>query len=387
MRPSTTGYVRREAARMRATVSVGRKSVVLAGHYPPPLGGESVHVKELAQRLRAHGVPVDVLNLRPGAPPSAEYRAITGRVGFLTALFKSLVPGPLLHLHTNGHHRKSGLIVVAAAMALRIRGATGLLTIHSGLAPEYLTGLSPVSRRLMRFGIASFAHVICVNAKIREAIAGLGVPADRLSVIPAYLGTRAAAPLTEADRRMLSVFTPLVATIGGPDQEYGLPVVVEAIPGLSAHFPRLGCIVIGSGGDAALRRLIAERGIADRVVCLGEVAHERCLAFLGRADVFVRPSYADGDARSVREALALGVPVVATDTDFRPEGVFLFRRGDPRDLAEKVTRTLRQRLTGGWRPQREDAAAHDRLLAIYERVGVGPLRSRSGVATAGLARG
>jgi glycogen(starch) synthase len=372
---------------MRTAVGVGLKSVMLAGYYPPPMGGESLHVRELAHRLRAHGVPVEVLNLRPGAPPSAEYRAIAGRVGFFRALCESLVPSPLLHLHTNGHTRNSCLMVLAAAVVLRLRGATGLLTLHSGLAPDYLARLGPVSRRLVRFGIASFTHIICVNPKIHEAVENLGIEAKRLSVIPAYLGLPAAATLTEADRRMLSAFTPLVATMGGRDPEYGLPIVVDALADLSTRFPRLGCIVIGSGGDAALRRLSAERGIADRVMCLGEVAHERCLAFLERADVYVRPSYADGDARSVREALALGVPVVATDTDFRPNGVLLARRGDARDLAEKVAQVLRQQPTGEGRSRCEDGGAHDRLLAIYERVGVGLLLSRSGVATAGLVRG
>ncbi|MBI3029555.1 MAG: glycosyltransferase [Candidatus Rokubacteria bacterium] len=373
---------------MRATVGVGLRPVVLAGYYPPPMGGEGLHISELAQRLRTHGVPVKILNLRRGAPPSAEYRAIARRVDFLTALCESLVPGALLHLHTNCDNRKSCLMVVVAAMVLRMRGATGLLTLHSGLAPGYLLSLNPASRSLVRLGIASFAHVICVNAKIREAVAGLGVQTDRLSVIPAYLGIRATAPLTEADQRMLSAFTPLVATIGGREPEwYGLPIVVDAVARLSAHFPRLGCIVIGSGGDAALRRLIAERGLEDRVLCLGEVAHERCLALLARADVYVRPSYIDGDASSVREALALGVPVVATDTDFRPAGVLLCRRGDVQDLAEKVARALHLRLTGDWRSRCEDAGAQDRLLDVYERVGIGPLRSESGVAAAGFARG
>jgi glycosyltransferase involved in cell wall biosynthesis len=44
--------------------------------------------------------------------------------------------------------------------------------------------------------------------------------------------------------------------------------------------------------------------------------------------VFVRPSRADGDAVSIREALQAGVPVVASDVVERPDGAVLFRTGD-----------------------------------------------------------
>ena len=88
------------------------------------------------------------------------------------------------------------------------------------------------------------------------------------------------------------------------------------------------------------RPLIDELGLARRAVCLGEVSHERCLAFLRAADVVVRSTFVDGDAITVREALAFGVPVVASDTDFRPEGVTLFRKGDVSDLVAKLGQVL-----------------------------------------------
>ena len=66
-------------------------------------------------------------------------------------------------------------------------------------------------------------------------------------------------------------------------------------------------------------------------------------------------------------ALALGVPVVASDTDFRPEGVVLFRRGEVDDLVNTLTRTL-QRPHGLPHGGGADGDAFDRLLAIYDRL-------------------
>lgn len=88
------------------------------------------------------------------------------------------------------------------------------------------------------------------------------------------------------------------------------------------------------------RPLIGDLGLAGRAICLGEVPHDRCLAFLRAGDVVVRSTSVDGDAITVREALALGVPVVASDTAFRPDGVILFRKGDVSDLMAKLTQVL-----------------------------------------------
>jgi hypothetical protein len=68
------------------------------------------------------------------------------------------------------------------------------------------------------------------------------------------------------------------------------------------------------------------------VWCLGELPEPQALAVVQVSDVFVRPTFADGDAISVREALALGVRCVASDAAVRPNGVRCFRRGDATDL-------------------------------------------------------
>ena len=63
-------------------------------------------------------------------------------------------------------------------------------------------------------------------------------------------------------------------------------------------------------------------------------------AVVSRLDIFARCTYYDGDALSVREALALGVPVVASDTDYRPEGVIKFRIADGQELVRALKHAL-----------------------------------------------
>ena len=86
-----------------------------------------------------------------------------------------------------------------------------------------------------------------------------------------------------------------------------------------------------------------------------------------RLTLFLRPTYFDGDSLSVREALALGVPVVASATDFRPDGVITFRIGDLQDFLEKLRHAIEHvaELTAQVR-QLDQCDNTTPLLNIYE---------------------
>src|SRR5262249_16737037 len=64
------------------------------------------------------------------------------------------------------------------------------------------------------------------------------------------------------------------------------------------------------------------------------------MGLIDGCDLLVRSTLADGDAISVREALALGRRVVASDVAPRPPGVCLHRAGDPTDLARALADAL-----------------------------------------------
>jgi glycogen synthase len=330
---------------------------VLAGFYPPPFAGEPVHVKQLAQLLRDRGLMVEILNLNRDARPSVEYRSSTRRGTLLWKLFTLADRASILHLHTNGHNRKSWLLILVASLAGRLRGTSTVLTLHSGLLPAYVAGFGKIARVVARWILGSFARIICVSSEIRRAIERLGVTGDYLAVIPAFLGVPQSAELGPADREIIRDFHPLLVAVAGGDEdpERGLAVVLRAVQQLVALIPDLGVVLMGWDVGPKTRPLIDELGLAGRAVCLGEVAHDRCLAFICAGDVVIRSTFADGDAITVREALAFGVAVVASDTDFRPEGVTLFRKGDVADLVAKLKQVLGEPGAGRSAP----SASHD----------------------------
>ena len=87
-------------------------------------------------------------------------------------------------------------------------------------------------------------------------------------------------------------------------------------------------------------RLISPLHCEENILILEDTPHPQTLLIIRSSTIFLRPTLYDGDAISVREALALGTPVIASNTDFRPEGTLLFDIGNFEDLKDKISECL-----------------------------------------------
>lgn len=337
--------------------------LLLVGPYPPPHGGVSVHVAEAQRHLRAAGIETRVINVDRRAAPSAECINMGGRFDLFFLVLRHGLDGWTPHVHTNGHNLKSWLLAGLCGLA-GIAAPARLLTLHSGMAGGYLAG-SPWRARLARFVCRLYGRIVCVNPEIRNALAGLRVPAEKLDVLPAFLDAAipsAQLQVPEAAERALAAGSPVLSTALFFRHEYGFDLLLQAIGELRATYPSLVCLVMGSGErEIEARTWIARDGLQEAVILLGDVPHQTCLALMARSDVYVRPTRADADAISVREALALGVPVVASNVGLRPEGTRLCVAGD----AGSLTAALREALSATAERTRRSGDGMARLLDIY----------------------
>jgi glycosyltransferase involved in cell wall biosynthesis len=152
--------------------------------------------------------------------------------------------------------------------------------------------------------------------------------------------------------------------------EYGFDLLVAACARMKHLYPSLGCLVMGSGEQQAdAKKLISHVGLEDNILLLGDVDHAACLSLMSVCDVFLRPTLEDGDSISVREALSLGIPVVASRAGARPAAAILFRPGDVEEMLAKIDLALVskrgiQSSAGGLAA----GTCMDRLLEIYRHV-------------------
>ncbi len=313
--------------------------VLLVGDYPPPHGGVAIHVQQLHRFLRGRNVEAKVLDIGKGGRPAPDVLPVRTLAQFGLRLAGFLSAGWTVHVHTSGNNPKSWLL--AAAAGVPGPRAPRVITLHSGLLPDFLAA-SSAHRALARAALAGYSRVVAVSEAVKTALVGCGVPAEKVLVHPAFCASQvqpgpvpAAVELARARRR------PLLAMAHHPSPVYGRLQMFRALRLLADELPGVGLAVFGPGTRSEeFARDARETGVARYLEDLGELEHAEALALLSRSDAFIRPTTHDGDAISVREALALGVPCVASDVCTRPEGTFLFQAGHAGDLALRVRQAL-----------------------------------------------
>jgi glycosyltransferase involved in cell wall biosynthesis len=298
--------------------------VLLVGDYPPPNGGVATHVEELFRAVRARGGECQVLDIGKGQLPAEGVRGAGSLASFVARLAGRAARGFQIHLHTNGANPKSWLLAQACAAAGHLSGGA-LITLHSGLGPAWLAQRQ-ARRTAARAVLAQYRTVIAVSAAIRESLERCGVRG--VEVLPAFSRAfvKPGAP-PPGLQELRAEAAPLFCAMIAPRPEYGESILLEAFARVIAAKPGARLAVYGPGSESA--KATGVRGF-------GELARPQALAVVQSCDVFVRPTLADGDSVSVREALALGREVVATRVGHRPPEARLVPPGDAAALADEL---------------------------------------------------
>ena len=163
-----------------------------------------------------------------------------------------------------------------------------------------------------------------------------------------------------------------------------LPLLIEAIADLRRDASDVVLVFVGEGPQQqALEAQARARGIPDAVIFAGYAAQEDTPSWYRTADIFALPSDFDNSPNVVLEAMAAGLPVVATDVgglrDYiaPPDNGLLIPKGSRAGLAAALRELLddRPRAATIGRRNREKAlttfswaASASRMLAVYERV-------------------
>ncbi len=120
----------------------------------------------------------------------------------------------------------------------------------------------------------------------------------------------------------------------------GIEDIITALTLLSSNIKLL---ILGIGElEGKLRKQVVDLGLTDRVVFVGYVSHKDMPAYLHNSDIFIRPSLSEGFGISFIEAMAAGVPVIATPVggivDFLVDGkTGLFCEvKNPQSIADQV---------------------------------------------------
>ena len=278
------------------------------------VGGVRRSVHDLTDGLRAAGVEVSYLD--------------TGSLSRAVRGIPALRGRHTLHLF---HITRLWRAIVLAPVFAVLPGSP-VLVLHSGSSLRQVEMQRPWQARLLRRSLTAYVRIWAVNDEIG-------------SVLPSRVATRV---------RVMSPFVPTgptahasggAASGGAASDDPGVPVpethlvsvatnaglkhynadlAVDSIRLVRAEWPDARLCILGYGADGPHMAALRARVAAEPWVEVSfDLTPGQVTQVLARSEVFLRPTDWDGDSLIVREALAVGARVVASDVCPRPAGVEL----------------------------------------------------------------
>lgn len=291
----------------------------------------------------AQGFGVHFLRARRTAPRVHELRRLVRTVGpdiVHTAIFEADVVGRLASVGTG----------VAVVTSLVNTSYGPERSADPNVGPAKLEACRQVDGWTARH-LTDHFHAITVAVK-EAAVSSLRIPSERITVVergrdPERLGHPGTARRRRARRQLgLADDDEVVVCVGRQEYQKGQATLLRALALLAPERPGLVLLLAGRRGHASdeLARLADGHPLGDRLRLLGH--RDDVAELLAAGDLFAFPSVYEGLGGAVIEALALGLPVVASDLPALreilepPLDTFLVPAGDAQKLAGAIARCL-----------------------------------------------
>ncbi len=207
-----------------------------------------------------------------------------------------------------------------AVAGLAARGMPSIASIHHPITVDRRLALEVAASLKARVGLHRFFGFLPMQAKVARQMSRvitvsqvsaldiareMGIPRSRIAVVPIGVDPEVFRPLPEIPREPGLICTTASAAV----PMKGLRYLLEAV----ALLPETRLVIIGPhGGSSDVAVLIERLGLGERVQLAGAVALEEMVRTYARSQVAVIPSLYEGFSLPAVEAMACGIPLVAS---------------------------------------------------------------------------
>ena len=282
-------------------------------------GGVEMNTTRLVASLIERGFEQIVVSLTPEVHANVESllavpllypdrsRRLLGSVAYLTGIAREFSPD-LIH----GRAYRSWPECSAAKLFAR-RSPKLIQSFHGATSLD----IERWRRKIMAFGMrdTTDAFITVSHDLARRVVAQWRLPSDRVEVIANGVDLNLFNP--EADKRAIrsALGIPsdafVIGSVGSLREVKNPMYLVRAFAEFSRHASNSFMLIVGDGPlRSELESLGSELGVSRRILFRGRQASVR--DHLVAMDLFVQPSFKEGSPTAVLEALACGVPVIAT---------------------------------------------------------------------------
>lgn len=299
------------------------KLALITRRYPPDIGGAEKVLSYLAPALAAEGADVTVLTAHAPGRPTHEHEAVDGLGGRLTvirlATSRVRFVGTWLYMRNLRRWLETHAIDLAYVSMLK---HDAYVAVEQGqrlgfpvvLRPEGAGATGDLAWQSWgRFGqtigrrCREADAIVSISQAITQELLGAGFEGGRIHPLPNGVPVPPAPWQPRADWSA----APRAHFVGRLAPEKGLDTLIEAWPLVRASYPEAKLTLLGDGPErAALEDQVARLGLKDAVELPG--ATEAPSRHLLGSDLFVLPSREEGMSIALLEAMALGLPLVAS---------------------------------------------------------------------------
>lgn len=323
--------------------------ILLISKIPPPVGGVAIHTLRLINMLKKDNFDFDLVE------PNKKK---------LFRLFISTIRAKVIHIHSLRFFAISWIYFCVLRYVFK---KNIILTLHS------LRRVPKLSHIIFKIPNS----IICVNNQILKKISNIKGSNKGIYEISPFL------PFEDSEERFFDKlnlkeslflergkiisFNAWKVIIENGKDIYGIDTVLEAfskvssidnelklclcIPGLDEHGKKYICNLLEKNFIDRNRLLIIDRPVWFIVI-------------LRKSFVFIRANRSDGDPLSLKEAIKLKIPSIASDCVPRPTQVLSFSTGDSKDLANKII-SLSQTKRMVFKSKIEDEENYLKIKQLY----------------------
>jgi glycosyltransferase involved in cell wall biosynthesis len=201
--------------------------------------------------------------------------------------------------------------------------------------------LYPFVRLFEKVSLARSKHIIAVSNYVRDQLITEYGYKEKITVIPNGIDINVFKPSKKKNNRKEKVlFTGQIIA------RKGVQFIIKAMPQVLKEHPDTVLVLAGTGNSGPYRRMLQDMKIPQRNFEFCSVDYQDMPQLYNQADIFVFPSLVESFPMSVLEAMACGLPAVASDVGDMPslikEGItgFMINKGDYNALANRINLLL-----------------------------------------------
>ena len=301
-----------------------------------PIGGMSVHVRDLVKGLRSIGVEVVMV------------RKIEGGGIASTLFYLKQLAGDFDVVHVQGLQYFEPL--TSALIAERLTGLHPVATAH-GFGGESRWWSSGVQRQLMRQVVRRFDRLISISDYVKQRLQNFtSLSSSRIVTVYDGVDTSVFDPKldgTDLKRRIGLEGSPMILYVGRLAWNKGLPDLISCLRDVIKSVPKAKLVLCGRGKmEQALKEQVASLGLGGVVRFVGLVPDRDLPFYYAASDLFVLPSSLEPFGLVLLEAMSMRKPVIATRVGGIPEVIrdgengLLVPSHDAKSLSNAVIRLL-----------------------------------------------